>query len=76
MQNPINAIGTLIKNAVPTLDKSSHGWWRLVVLVFAIALAGSFYKAITPASIKLDDFQGRRPEHDCPVVDGVWVCEK
>jgi hypothetical protein len=77
MPNLLDAIANLIKNAVPTLDNSKGGWWKLMVIVFAIALAGSIYKAVDKVeSIDLKDFKGRRPEHDCPVIDGVWSCDR
>lgn len=59
----------MIVSAVPVLDGSTHGWWRLAILVVVMGtIAGGLlflWKFDTNRAIdSVIEYKGRSPEHD------------
>lgn len=72
----IRAIAHLFSTAVRTLDKSTSGWWRFIVVlgfVWAFATAYDVTHRVDPQKV----FEGmRKPTDDCPVLNGRWNCDQ
>jgi fructoselysine-6-P-deglycase FrlB-like protein len=70
----VKASEDLISKTVPVLDKSTHGWWRLILMLMA---AGSVISAVAIAT-KFDPNIPRptgmkKAADDCEVKDGQFV---
>jgi hypothetical protein len=61
-KNPLETASKILEETgqlIPVLDKSGHGWWRFIAIVFAGAIAGS--AVILATKVEMPKSQLGRP---------------
>jgi hypothetical protein len=70
----LKASEDLISKTVPVLDKSTNGWWRLLLML----MVGGAVVSVVAIAVKFDPNQPhptgmKKPSDDCGVKDGQFV---